>query len=280
MKRNLIGDLGWGPHVDDYLKEGLSPAAIVERLRQDAAFMAKMEGAGYQTIRAGDIHIYTGRRITSLALLAGDVSEKDKAESSVTVAAAKESILSILALGKDWESVVRRGMSILDEDLERYEMEREQVMQLNTALPDDKKKALPPFPHDTMNSTRKAFLACMTTLDALRSDRKLEGIVRAQTVNLNQGISQAELHQILFDIGEELGLTRSKMLEAYTKALVKRQRKDRPIEAESRMPGEGKWQGRLPFVQKLEERLGIGQSSGASDAVAADGGTGPRGGGA
>lgn len=258
LSRDLIGMADYGERVVDHIKNGLSPAAIATELSNDAVFMDKIGRFGHAKVFPTDIHRFMAKEIQHASALLGDgLGKSDSA--TLTIKAVQERILSVSAMSDDFESLARRCINILERDLDKYETEREAAEQYNSTQPDEKsKRLLPVFPFDLVTTARKNLIATVNILQALRGDHQLQALVRAQTINVKNGISQEELHEALFDTGAELGLTRSQILEAYTKALIKRKNRAKgAIDVEAKPAEEGKWQGRLPFASALEQSSGL-----------------------
>ena len=271
VKGDLIGLAGYDEKVRQMVADGMLAPEILESLQGDPVFMDAIGQHGYRVFRIRHVHTWlASQQRAMMATLQGAAEGKDA--STVALAAAKEQILNTVQLGRDWEGIARRGLSILEQDLDSYEMERHRAEAYNSTEQDiTKKRPLPAFPHDLFNNTRKAIVACVQIIQALRDDQRIQGIVRTNTLTVNQGVSQKELHDILFAVGRELGHTRSDTLAAYTKAMMNYKAAGRnwdAINAEPAMPGEGKWEGRLPFVGSLERSAGVVKSAPSEGAQA------------
>lgn len=248
LKRDLIDALGYGGRVTDLVKGGAMPAAIVRELEADPVFVEKMHGVGAQKLFPSDVHAYLAKELQRSQAL---VASGNPDAAAVAIQAAKERILSNLQLLGNFEALAQRTLLILQADLDRYEVELHEAEVHNKELPWDAKgrRPLPEYPFQQAESTRKAVTTIMESIRTLRGDSQLQGILKAQTVNVNKGISQKELHEILFSVGRKLGHTEEAVTKAYTKHIMERRdRRSDAVDVPIRpMP---------PIVQAVEKRLG------------------------
>lgn len=218
FKRDLIGALGLHDRVRDMAtKEGLNTHQIAERMNDDPQVAALIAKTGMKT-RVYPTDVYTSLCVDlaqKSELLAG--SAGSEAETSLIVQSAKERALSVIKMGSEWDAVANKALALLSTELDAYE----EVKNMDASTEEGKDaRALARFPNAAFDTTRKAVMASLQFAKAFSGDAQVQALVRAQTVNISQGITQDRLHDILFAIGDVLGKDRNEMVTAYTKALV------------------------------------------------------------
>ena len=83
------------------------------------------------------------------------------------------------------------------------------------------------YPHDMVGSIEKATKSIVTLINTVKSDEKVQQIVKAGRLTVNQGMSSDQLIEELCVLGEALGLSRGEVVAKYAEAKAKR----KPIDA-------------------------------------------------
>lgn len=249
-KRNVIDAIGYGGQVTQMAAQGMQPGAISKELAKDPEFMRKLEAIGRKAVFTSDVTLF----------LAVDNQQKTEALEELTssqsgtalaVVQAKEHVQRVVAMSEAYLDMVERGMGLLDDALDHYE-------ELAKNNPGEEKN---PFPFGLWDNVRKAMGMSMDSVKMVRDDSKLQSIIRAGTLNVNQGMNTSDLLEILTEVGAKLGVPEEMIYEAYTKVLIDRKkarhRSKSPIDAE--VVPNPKVEARKPFVRALETSLGMPQ---------------------
>lgn len=249
FKRDLIGALGLHDRVRDMAtKEGLNTHQIAERMNDDPQVAALISKTGMKT-RVYPTDVYTSLCVDlaqKADLLSGSLGSPE--ETALVVQGAKERAIAILQTGSEYDAIAKRCLALMATELDAYE----EVKNMPDEGPTEGAKKLARFPAGMLDTTRKMVLADLQILRALKEDGQVQALIRAQNVNISQGISQDRLHDILFAVGDVLGKDRTAMVTAYTKALVALKRRDH-----SERNGAVDAQGIPKFTAALEQSSGL-----------------------
>ena len=248
IKRNVIEAIGWGDIVLR-MSHDKTPLQVRKELEEDPDFMAKFRMAFGERRRlyTSDVNTFLSTRAVEATSALEEVGGNSAAIAAV---AAKDYINGLISMGQDFDEITKRCMSMLEEALDKFEE--------NKAAGIDGKDN--PFPFGLWEMVRKSMATSTDTGKKLASDPKMQGIVKAGTVNVNNGMTTEQIHATLFDVGHVLGVSEQQMMEAYTKVLMNRKhRKDRglPIDTEAIPPPPPRVVARMPFIRQTEEKLGM-----------------------
>lgn len=215
VDRSLVEDLGIGEEVVEMTIQGMRPKHIADTLRQREDVKTKLVMRDVSLLPT-DIQSYVAKDLERKSALLGTTLEDNRAAAMDIVAATKSRVEGALKAMAQWETLAQRAGDLLSLELDAYEETR------------DLDPANAHFPAAQFDVTRKAVQAVLIGVRAIRSDPQILGIVKANTVNINQGVSQEELHDIVMALGLKLGHDQAATSRAYTGVLMDRRKNKRP----------------------------------------------------
>ena len=208
IKNNVIAELGLEDRVDILVAQHVSPANIAKKLEEDPEVIARLDG---RRILQSHIKLHLERKHDGertknlLALTDSDFSKE-------LMLAARERLTGLYRQAEQVETI---GDFIL-QDLSR---ERD----LYLAGLDEPKNGEEPNKHSPrtylsmVELTYKHVQTMLNVVKSIKGDEQVHQILKARTVNVNQGYTQEELFDILFQVGAALGHTRMQVIEAFSK---------------------------------------------------------------
>lgn len=238
LRRNLIDALGYGDIVLEKAKTML-PAQIKADLMADPDFTRKLNGVGRIRLYTTDITVFLSRTAVDASTA---LAENDGRSAAIAAAAARDHVMSVIAMAQHFDGLTNRFQGILEDELDKFEEESQQ--------PDGK----PKLPLGLWEQVRKSMATSASMAKSLADDSRLQGLIRAGTVNVNHGMTTEEVHEAIFGVGKILGVPEKNMMEAYTTYLIQKKKGQKPVDVEAIDP---KAMRSMPFVKSMERSLDL-----------------------